>query len=243
MDIFLCRIVRQNLATDSQIQRRPSRIIKKIQIQRSTSVLSPSHISNSAASLAPPTTAHILPYGGGGGASLYSASLAGTPSKASFNMAGSAAPLVYLRIRIPLSGVEDITTTLHVPSDMYLADVLELTCKKKSLENPKEWILVVPDRGIVVPLDRTVESLQGTHQLALQRRGIMPNNAAATSSAREKRAGLQNTNPNGELAAKVIGMCWVLKFTFDSQLQSSNAYPSLRSLNTLLLLILILTTE
>merc|ERR1711939_989513 len=99
----------------------------------------------------------------------------------------------------PLKGVEAVTTTLHVPNDMYLADVLELTCKKKFLDNPKEWMLVVPDRGIVVPLDRTVESLQGTHNLALARKSTMPSAAAATSSARAKTGGLVNTNPNASI--------------------------------------------
>jgi hypothetical protein len=149
--------------------------------------------------LAPPPTTHILPLGGGAptAASIYSGSFTGTPSKASFSMAGSTAPMVYLRIRIPLKGLEAITTTVQVPSDMYLADVVELTCRKKFLENPKDWIFTLPDKGIVVPLDRTVESLQGMHHLALQRKNTVLNTTTATNQARAKLAGLHNTNPNG----------------------------------------------
>lgn len=120
-----------------------------------------------------------------------------TPSKASFaTAAGTNVPLVYLRVRIPLKGVEAITTTVQVPRDMYLADVLDLICRKKNLESSKEWILMVPDRGLVVPLDRTVESLQGVHHLALAKRGTSTSAATASASA-ARTNGLQNTNPNG----------------------------------------------
>lgn len=129
-------------------------------------------------------------------ASLLSASFnTGTPLKASFATAsGFTAPLVFLRVKIPLKGLEAITTTVQVPRDMYLADVLDLICRKKFLDNPKEWVLTVPDRGLVVPLDRTVESLQGVHHLALAKRSSMPNSAYTSAN----KAAMANTNPNGE---------------------------------------------
>jgi len=82
---------------------------------------------------------------------------------------------------------------------MYLADVVELTCRKKFLENPKDWIFTLPDKGIVVPLDRTVESLQGMHHLALQRKNTVLNTTTSTNQARAKLAGLHNTNPNASI--------------------------------------------
>lgn len=191
--------------SDSQIQRRPSRIIRRI--PRPTVSPQPSDANLAVpgggapggGSLMPPTaTSHILPTGGGGmssAASYISASFAGTPTKASFNPAGSAS-LVLVRIRIPLKGVEDVTTAVKVPLDMYLADVLETLCKKRNLGNPRDWVLVVPDRGIIVPLDRTVESLQGAYHLALQKKSTMPHAAAAATGTRTK-TGIVNTNPNG----------------------------------------------
>lgn len=130
-------------------------------------------------------------------ASYISASFAGTPTKASFNPAGSAS-LVLVRIRIPLKGVEDVTTAVKVPLDMYLADVLEMLCKKRNLGNPRDWVLVVPDRGIVVPLDRTVESLQGVYHLALQKKSAMPHGGNAATGTRTK-TGIVNTNPNASI--------------------------------------------
>ncbi|KAI9614161.1 hypothetical protein KEM48_006073 [Puccinia striiformis f. sp. tritici PST-130] len=52
-----------------------------------------------------------------------------------------------------------INTTLNVTMDMYLADVLESLVKKN-----------LHQRDIVVPLDRTVQSLQGVNSLALVKR-------------------------------------------------------------------------
>jgi hypothetical protein len=191
--------------SDSQIQRRPSRIIRRIprptvSPQPSATNLEVPGTTTGSASLMPPAaTSHGLPAGGAGmsSSSYISASFAGTPTKASFNNPGGSASLVLVRIRIPLKGVEDVTTAVKVPLDMYLADVLETLCKKRNLGNPRDWVLVVPDRGIVVPLDRTVESLQGAYHLALQRKSTMPHAANAATGTRTK-TGIVNTNPNGE---------------------------------------------
>lgn len=191
---------KQYQQTDSQIQRRPSRIIRRVPRPTVTPQTSATNLAAPNGTLMPPTaTSHILPTGGGGmssAASYISASFAGTPTKASFNLAGSA-PLVLVRIRIPLRGLEDVTTAVKVPLDMYLADVLETLCKKRNLGNPRDWVLVVPDRGIIVPLDRTVESLQGAYHLALQKKSTMPHAANAVTGTRTK-TGIVNTNPSGE---------------------------------------------
>lgn len=112
---------------------------------------------------------------------------------------------VYLRIRIPSphKGVEAITTTLNVPTDMYLADVLEQVCKKKDLGNPRDWALIVPAtsnfivgrKEVVVPLDRTVESLQGVNLLALVKRSQVPSALLRQS----RRGATNNTNPSASI--------------------------------------------
>lgn len=179
---------KQNLASDAQIQRRPSRIIRRIQ----KATISPQPSSNN---LAPPAAQLNASLAAGGAPSIMSASFVGTPAK-SYSMSGATAPLVYLKIRIHLQGLEEINTTLHVPVDMYMADVLDMICKKrpKYLQNPKDWMLTVPDRGVIVPLDRTVESLQGAHQLALQKKGA----AVAGLAGNRKASTSANTNPNGK---------------------------------------------
>ncbi|CAO1621588.1 unnamed protein product [Jaminaea pallidilutea] len=132
--------------------------------------------------------------------SLQAASAAGL--SASLNRA----PTIFLRILITPNDQVRYKTTLSVPSDMYLADVLELVCRKRNLGSPDDWALVVAAADdvrspalptaasrIVVPLDRTVESLQGSHDLVLVRRSTL--GAQGVTSAL---AG-QSTNPNASI--------------------------------------------
>ncbi|UZJ54276.1 hypothetical protein CBS101457_003596 [Exobasidium rhododendri] len=100
--------------------------------------------------------------------------IAGTPiSTSSAIKKSDLAPLstsLFLRILITPNSEVKYKTTLQVPSDTYLADVLETICRKRQLANIEEWALVVAEKNVVVPLDRTVESLQGNYDLALVRR-------------------------------------------------------------------------
>lgn len=106
---------------------------------------------------------------------------------------GSSSQAIFLRVLVTPNPEVRYKTTLQVPSDMYLADVLEMICRKRHLSNVDEWALIVPDKSIVVPLDRTVESLQGNHDLALVRRsslGALGGTGALSSSS---------TNPNASI--------------------------------------------
>ncbi|SPO22756.1 related to Stress-activated map kinase interacting protein 1 [Ustilago trichophora] len=106
---------------------------------------------------------------------------------------GSSSQSIFLRVLVTPNPEVRYKTTLQVPSDMYLADVLEMICRKRHLSNVDEWALIVPDKSIVVPLDRTVESLQGNHDLALVRRSSLGalGGAGALSSS--------STNPNASI--------------------------------------------
>lgn len=106
---------------------------------------------------------------------------------------GSSSQSIFLRVLVTPNPEVRYKTTLQVPSDMYLADVLEMICRKRHLSNVDDWALIVPDKSIVVPLDRTVESLQGNHDLALVRRsslGALGGTGALSSSS---------TNPNASI--------------------------------------------
>lgn len=193
---------KQNAIAQSQIQRRPSRILgepnrgPRPSASSSTTNLLPLPI-NATTGLSGTTfdsrrtggLSDSLVMGGGlGGATFTGASIMGIP--------------VYLKIRIPSPGrgVDSIMTTLNVSMDMYLADVLEMLCKKKGLGSSKEWALVVPaqsigtqtsqQRDILVPLDRTVESLQGVTSLGLMKRNQV------SSKLLIGMAGMNNTNTN-----------------------------------------------
>jgi hypothetical protein len=175
--------VHANQIAQARIQRRPSRIVAM-----------PGRTGKSnggqAAALNGPA---VLPIGAL--TALSTSSIAATPLKTNMMAASSSMALpVYLRVRIPMAGLEAITTTVNVPSDMYLADVLELICRKKFLGNVKDWVLLLADKDIIVPLDRTVESLQGTHNLRLEKRS----DVVGLIKDRPKAGNLQNTNPNGK---------------------------------------------
>lgn len=105
-------------------------------------------------------------------------------------------PPIFLRILVTPSEDVRYKTTLQVTNDRYLADVLETICKRRELGSPEKWALVVPEKDIVVPLDRTVESLQGNYDLALVRRqdlGLQHSGAFTT----------QSTNPNASIFKRI----------------------------------------
>lgn len=163
-----------NDAFQATIVRRPSRIIA-----------GPPKTS-AAATLAP--SASINTFGGHSLADM-AGTIQNTPS--AMSAADRRAPDVLLRVRIPMLDSGPVTSTVKVPSNMYLADVLELICRKRKephLSQPKDWVLMVADKDIVVPLDRTVEGLQGVHQLGLARRAdvadlIEPESRSANPAA------------------------------------------------------------
>jgi len=57
---------------------------------------------------------------------------------------------------------------------MYMQEALEMVCRKRKLADPKEYALLLADRSILIPLDRTVASLQGKRELLLVKRSILP---------------------------------------------------------------------
>ncbi|CAO1613477.1 unnamed protein product [Sympodiomycopsis kandeliae] len=211
---------KQNEATQGSVNRRVSRLTAPL-AQPRPQHLNSAAVASSPSSLAPPpavpgaaaaaagVTGGRLgaPRGGptGGGPNNITAtqapagsliSVAGTPIIASSVLSKSTAAAnsgIFLRVAVTPNAQVRYKTTLNVPSETYLADVLDLICKKRSLANPDEWAFVVPDKNIVVPLDRTVESLQGSHDLALVKRstlGAQGDQAALAS---------QSTNPNASI--------------------------------------------
>lgn len=145
---------------------------------------------------------------------------------------GPTSASIFLRVLVTPNSEVRYKTTINVPSDMYLADVLELICRKRQLAHADEWALVVPDKDIVVPLDRTVESLQGNHDLALVRRSTLGAQGGAGALTG------QSTNPNGKRLLAFernfgvrAGQLTSLNF-LPLQPRSSNAFLSQFSQNT-----------
>ena len=59
---------------------------------------------------------------------------------------------------------------------MYLQEVLELVCRKRNQMDSKDYILLLGDQSLPVPLDRNVASLQGKRELLLVKRSMLPQN-------------------------------------------------------------------
>lgn len=72
-----------------------------------------------------------------------------------------------------------------------MQEVLENVCKKRKLSDPKDFslLLVLDNQRILIPLDRTVASLQGKSVLVLVKTSMMAPDLV-------KRLG-KTTDPNG----------------------------------------------
>ena len=57
---------------------------------------------------------------------------------------------------------------------MYMQEALQLVCRKRKLDNPKDYALLLADMSILIPLDRTVASLQGKRELVLVKKSMLP---------------------------------------------------------------------
>ncbi|KAA1112467.1 hypothetical protein PGTUg99_014862 [Puccinia graminis f. sp. tritici] len=206
---------KQNEAAQTQIQRRPSRVLGEPKRVTRAAVEPTGSVNTGAASLLPPPINALMGnsgtifdgargVGGGVSGSLLTGGYSSTPLGGS-SFTGST---VYLKVRIPSpgKGVDSINTTLNVTMDMYLADVLESLVKKKSLGQVKDWALLVPSspsipahqRDIVVPLDRTVQSLQGVNSLALVKRSQVSSKLLRNTQLNSN-ISAQNTNPSASI--------------------------------------------
>ena len=143
----------------------------------------------------------------------------GTPifasSALSKSVMGPSTTSIFLRVLITPNSEVKYKTTLQVPSDMYLADVLETICRKRQLANVDQWALVVPEKDVVVPLDRTVESLQGNHDLALVKRQELGDQAGAGALTG------QSTNPNASIFKRLSEPVQVSRYNAAKEIAST----------------------
>lgn len=112
------------------------------------------------------------------GSTANSASLASTntttPSTAYRPAARAPGASVLLKVRLrteanPASAVHAQSTVLDVTTETYLGDVLDQVCKRRNLDKIM-FSLRIAGTNVVVPSDRTVESLQGRTELLLVRK-------------------------------------------------------------------------
>jgi len=101
---------------------------------------------------------------------------------------------------------------------MYMQDALEMVCRRRKLQ-AKEYALLLSDMSILIPLDRTVASLQGKSDLMLVKRSMLPHlNLDVRPFGR-------STDPNG--AYYSTGVCKNAFLTSSTvQLRFSSACPT-----------------
>ncbi|KAK2459608.1 hypothetical protein APHAL10511_008363 [Amanita phalloides] len=84
-------------------------------------------------------------------------------------------PQILLKIRIAEhADAVHVATTIPVSAGMYLQEALELVCRKRKQMDPKDYALLLGDQSLLIPLDRTVASLQGKRELLLVKRSMLP---------------------------------------------------------------------
>ncbi|KAF5387693.1 hypothetical protein D9615_000003 [Tricholomella constricta] len=146
--------VQQNQLLDSKIQRLPSRMTK---------------MAEKLAILGPSLTA------GAPGSAAFGSTLGSLPLSTSLGPSSSHGPQIFLRIRVAdTADAVHISTTIPVSAGMYMQEALELVCRKRKLSNPSDYALLLADMSILIPLDRTVASLQGKRELLLVKRSMLP---------------------------------------------------------------------
>jgi len=93
----------------------------------------------------------------------------------SLNLSSSHGPPILLRINVEdASDAVHYSTTISVSATMYMQEVLEHVCRKWKIKETKDWALLSHNHEILVPLDRTVASLEGSSDLVLIRRSSLP---------------------------------------------------------------------
>lgn len=178
---------KQNEAMMPLIQRRPSRIIAEPTRAPARPPL-PGAISGGAPAPGLPMGPPAAPVAPG-------VALARSPEDMmdmTEQMSSSRSRPTLLRVRVEATPSVAFTTTLSVPSDMYIADLTEVLVQRKSLQGPSsEWVLCLGNKRMALPLDRTVASLGSNTELALVTRQWALENGIGTG---DRRGGDPNAN-------------------------------------------------
>ncbi|KAF8531338.1 stress-activated map kinase interacting protein 1-domain-containing protein [Gautieria morchelliformis] len=186
--------IEQNRAAEAKIIRRPSRVMiakKKV---------------DSTPSLAPPASTA----GGAGGSLVSSAPLSSSVGGVSTISQG---PQQFLRVKVAEKDNAHFSTTIPVKESMYMEEVLENVCRRRKIDDPKQWCLVY-NMEILVPLDRTVRSLQGKTELFL----VKQEDLAQYEIRRQQ---TRSTNPNASIFSR---MSEVPEQQYSAALDFTSAY-------------------
>ncbi|KAJ7698740.1 stress-activated map kinase interacting protein 1-domain-containing protein [Mycena rosella] len=174
--------IQQNQLIESKIQRHPSRVTAAKKLEKKPSTL------------AFPVSSSALPGSGVFG----STPLGSVPFSNSFTPASGRGPQIFLRIKVEdTPDTVHIATTIPVSAGMYMQEVLEHVCRKTKLDFPENYALLLANDNtrILIPLDRTVASLQGKRELVLIRRTMIDDNVVRGTG--------KTTDPNASILKRM----------------------------------------
>lgn len=80
-----------------------------------------------------------------------------------------------------------------------MADILDMACRKRRLTTSKEFALLLEDLTMIVPLDRTVASLQGRSSLVVMKKTLIE-----TLGPELARKPGRSSDPNGASPSCVV---------------------------------------
>ncbi|GAA5948212.1 hypothetical protein JCM3765_001316 [Sporobolomyces pararoseus] len=190
--------VQDNVSKQSQLTRRPSRILSGPKRVASGPVPISSTLAPPSQQDVPSNDLALPPAATNANSSTFKP---GSSAIEPLGASSSLAVFVSLKVELPSvgPGIERYTT-VEIPSDMYLLDVLEHICRKRNLGSSNDWAFIVrlSDGEIVVPLDRTVESLGDQRELVLVSRSQV-----GTVGLRRQRRNTQNINPSASIFQQV----------------------------------------
>ncbi|KAF8217816.1 stress-activated map kinase interacting protein 1-domain-containing protein [Mycena galopus ATCC 62051] len=189
--------IQQNQLIESKIQRHPSRLTAAKKQEK------PSALTLAVAGSALP------------GSGIFGSALGGSVPFSTSLGAGHG-PQIFLRIKV--EDTEDtvhIATTIPVSAGMYMQEVLERVCQKTRLDNPESYALLLANDNtrILIPLDRTVASLQGKRELVLIRRTLIDDNVVRGTG--------KTTDPNASILKR---MSDTPEVKYSSAIDYSNIY-------------------
>jgi len=155
--------VKENIEEDAKIVRRPSRLVVMTRAKSDSTTSTQHHQPTTTTPQAGPMTDAIM-----------SSALTGGNAPMVTTTHEKTGASVFLKVRVAeTADATYYSTTVHVTTDTYLADVLDMVCRKKKIANPKDYALLLEDLSILVPLDRTVTSLQGMKDLCIMKQALL----------------------------------------------------------------------
>ncbi|KAJ7148646.1 hypothetical protein C8R43DRAFT_1088314 [Mycena crocata] len=165
--------IQQNQLIESKIQRHPSRVTAAKKQQEKPSAL---------------TLAWDIRICTGGS----------VPFSTSLGPTSGHGPQIFLRIKVEdTPDTVHIATTIPVSAGMYMQEVLERVCRKTKLDHPEDYALLLANDNtrILIPLDRTVASLQGKREPVLIRRTMIDDNVVRGTG--------KTTDPNASILKRM----------------------------------------